>query len=352
MPTELTSRLQVVDPWLPDGRIAECMQLTVDGTQLLCESLRAGAADGQDPMLAMIALDVRTHAVTVLRQNSAAESSDLVSGADGDASWIVWAQNHDGPNADEWIDWTIYAYNRTTHALHVVSHATATDVRNHVAVIGVQPRLANGRVWWAATVTDAAGTQCTCTYSAAVSGGAATIEAVDTLFPQPIPGSGSGPEHTTVYSERPDTARTAAFGAQINASRQAVATVSGQEIISAIAAGPAGVAWQRSEQQVVISFSRGTGSSPTVIGSLGVQPAGDVAGVGADELAVGARYVVWSQSNGGMLYDSQTGRLYQTTTYDYPIINTNGTAAMWGVAMDPKDMRITDILALRYFVLV
>ena len=351
MAVSLGSRLHRVEPWLPGGRLAECFQVTTDGSQLLCESLIAGAKDERDPMVATIALDVDTHVITVLRSNSAAEASDVDTGADSDSSWIVWAQDHDGPDNTAAFDWTIYAFNRATQQLHVVSRATLADVSRRTATVELKPRLANGRVWWAATVTDSTGAKCTCTYSAAAAGGVPRLEAVDTLYPQPVPGAGSGPEGTTVYSERPDEAATGALGARISAAGQAQVMSAGDEVISAIAAGKAGVAWERAEQQVVISYSPPAEGATKIIGSLAVQPSDNPAELGADELAVGDRYVVWSESDGGRLYDTQTDVLYQVTAYDYPIINTSGSAVMWGVALAKKDMKVDDQLALLYYVL-
>src|SRR5450631_1101350 len=94
LPPDLSARVSTVDPWLPGGQLARCLQTTPDGTQLLCESLTAGVG-GSDPMTAMIALDVRTKTVTVLRHNLIGEQSDVVESVDADSTWVVCLQSHD-----------------------------------------------------------------------------------------------------------------------------------------------------------------------------------------------------------------------------------------------------------------
>jgi hypothetical protein len=338
LPADFSTRVSTIDPWLPGGQLARCLQTTLDGTQLLCESLTAGAA-GTDPMTAMIALDVRTDAVTVLRHNTVGERSDVVESADADSTWIVWVQDHEGLNPVALVDWTIYIYDRATRVVHVVSAASAVDVANRTPAASVQPRLANGRVWWAATVSGGDGTACTCTYSAPAAGGAVTVEATDTLLPQPVRGPGIGPEGTTVYAERPSGGGTV-VGAQLNPTGQAMPTVSGAATIAGIAAGAAGLIWQAAGQPSDISFAAGSRATPKVVGSGSIR----------SQLAVGDRYAVWAQSSGAMLYDTQTGELYQTTIGN-SVTNANGSAVMWADALDSKDMRVPDDLALRYSVL-
>ena len=288
-------------------------------------------------MTAMIALDVRTAAITVLRHNAGGEQSDVVESADADSTWIVWVQDHDGPNPVALVDWTIYIYDRATHVVHVVSAASAVDVANRTPAGTVQPRLANGRVWWGATVSGRDGTACTCTYSAPAAGGTATVEALNTRLPQPVRGHGIGPEGTTVYVERPSGAATV-VGAQLNPSGQAVPMVSGGAAVTGLAAGAAGLMWQGADQS--ISFAAGSRATPKVIGS----------GSGRrSQLAVGDRYAVWTQGSGAALYDTETGDLYQTSGNS--VTNANGSALMWGTAIDVKDRRVPDELALRYSVL-
>jgi hypothetical protein len=338
LPAAVSSRLQSVDSRLPGGQLARCLQTTPDGTQLLCESRTAGAA-GTDPMTAMIALSVRTGAVTVLRRNTDGEQSDLVDSADADSTWIVWVQDHDGRHAAALVNWTIYIYDRATHAVHVVSAASAVDVANRTAAGSIQPRLANGRVWWAATVSGRDGTGCTCTYSAPAAGGAVTVETVNTSLPQPVRGHGVGPEGTTVYAERP-SGGDIVVGAQLNSGGQAVPMVSGDVAIAGLAAGAAGLIWQTARQPSELSFAAGSRATPTLIGSGSVRT----------QLAVGDRYAVWAQSSGAMLYDTQTGELYQTTIGD-SVTNANGSAVMWGAALDATSSRTPDTLALRYSVI-
>jgi hypothetical protein len=348
LPTDLRSRVRTVDPWLPGGQLARCLQTTPDGGQLLCESMTPGAAGGADPMVAMIALNVQTDAVTVLRHNAVGEESDVVEAADADATWIVWVQDHDGPDPAALVDWTIYVYDRATGVVHVASEASAFDVAHRTAVGTVQPRLANGRVWWGATVSGSDGTACTCTYSAPAAGGALTVEAVNTRVPQPVRGRGAGPEGTTVYVERPSGAGTV-VGAQLNPTGQALPTVSGGDVIAGFAAGAAGLAWQGLGPPSEISFAGGPRATPKVIGSLDASSSASQESV-RSQLAVGDRYVVWTQGPGAMLYDTNTGELYQTTL-DNSLTNANGSAVMWGDALDASDMRVPDDLALRYSVL-
>jgi len=284
----------------------------------------------------MIALDVRTKTVTVLRHNLIGEQSDVVESVDADSTWVVWLQSHDGANAAAAVNWTIYVYDRATHAVHVVSAVAAADAAKRTPAGTIRPRLANGRVWWGATVSGGDGTACTCTYSAPAAGGAVTVEAVDASLPQPVHGLGVGPEATTVYVERPSGAGAVA-GAQLNPAGQAVPTVSGDALIAGLAAGAAGVMWVAQSSDV--SFAAGSRATPKVIGS-GFGPS----------LAVGDRYAVWTQGSGTTLYDTQSGELYQTTT-DSSVINANGSAVMWGGPLDAKDMRVQDNLAMGYSVL-
>ena len=196
------------------------------------------------------------------------------------------------------------------------------------------------------------GTTCACGYSAPVAGGTPTVFARDVLSPRPLPGTGDGPFETTVYVAYPAPGYAGARLGTVTASGtpQPVAAFADTSI-EQIAATAEGVAELDASPAVVIRYATTAGTSARVIGSLATQPADNIASLGADELAGGTDIVAWSQSNGGFLYDTRTARLFQFTSYDYPIVQVAGNCLMWGnqpAAKGPVD----DPDALEYHLLV
>ncbi|HEX7106108.1 MAG TPA: hypothetical protein VF218_09090 [Acidothermaceae bacterium] len=351
LPAGVAASVRVVDPWLTDGHLAQCPALTPDGLQLVCAELLPSTS-GQDKFLGLTTVDVAApHTAHTLYTATSADAQAALVAVSSDADWIVWSEDRGNPNEINNTDWAIYAYNRATRAVHLVSQASPADVAKHIDMPTVQPALANGKVWWAATTTGSDGQVRSRVFAAPVAGGDPALVANDGLFPQPVDGNGDGPHGTTVYAEGPDAAHTAAVLRRIDASGTMVPTNAGDRDISALAAGKAGLAWELLSQQVVIYYQAPQSTTPVVVGSLGVQPTDNPAELGADLLGVADRYVVWSQSTGGMVYDTTTNTLYKVTDYDYPVIATNGGSVVWGVAPPASDHHIKDPLALRYFVL-
>lgn len=132
-------------------------------------------------------------------------------------------------------DWVLYAYNRTTGAVHLVSQATPADVAKHIDMPAVQTALANGNVWWAATATGTDRHVGTRVFAAPVAGGSPQLVAADRLYPQPVEGNGDGPYDTTVYAEGPDAAHTAAILGRIDATGTIVPMNAEDRDISALA---------------------------------------------------------------------------------------------------------------------
>ncbi|MBV9791660.1 MAG: hypothetical protein JOZ51_25915 [Chloroflexi bacterium] len=132
---------QSVPVALDDDQVFVPITITPDGHALVGSAIarQFGTAPGR-----LVLYEIQSRAVTELRRLPTPMTQ--VIGAAVDQDWVVWSEAAQQPN---FVDWTLYAYNRATRETKQVAAAPTDQAGKPISGPYLLPRLDRGVVVWA-----------------------------------------------------------------------------------------------------------------------------------------------------------------------------------------------------------